>query len=912
MRAYKLLFSILFPLLALLFGCQETRTYRIGVSQCSSDDWRNKCNDEILREIMLHRDATVEIRSADDSSEKQIADLQYFVDQHFDAIIVAPNEADAITPIVQKIHDQGIPVVVFDRNIHGDTYTAYQGVDNVELGRSAAHYARHLIGGEGQVIEIHGLAGSTPAIERHEGFVEEAARNGLELIATVYGDWNYEDASVVCDSIFRVHKEVDLIYAHNDRMAIAAADMAKRFGIDVQVIGIDAAPEIGLMAVAEGKIEATFLYPTEGYRLIRTALAILKHEPYQREVILPNTSVVNLSNADILLLQNEFLKEETRKVQLLKSQVDDFLTRHAAQTYLFYLVVVILLLLSGVFFLLLHAYWQRKRYQNELLAQNELLEQQRDKQKALNEQLNRATQSKLNFFTNVSHDLRTPLTLIAEPVDQLAEAHNLTGKQKTLLSIATKNILILKRLINQILDFQKYEHGKLNLHRRELALAPLIKEWAEAFQSLARQRGIRLTVDLQIDDTYSIALDPEKMERIFFNLMSNAFKYSPQNGKILLRCASDTQTLTLTVENTGQGISKADLTHIFDRFYQVDRIHPQGSGIGLSLVKAFVELHGGTIQAESEEGAYARFIVNLPVQHVEEKVTQPEEQQPLTATEVEQELSLIRKESSALRPDDPLLLVIDDNEDIRALVSLLMQEEYNVIGAADGKEGVRLAAKYVPDLIICDMMMPVMDGLECCRRIKQEVSTSHIPILMLTACSLDEQRAQGYESGADGYLPKPFNHAVLKARCHNLIENRKRIKQLWTQHTPAGLPNMETTAPKPATTGDVENAFYARFLEIVQAEMGNPELSVDQLAATMGLGRSQFYRKIKALTNCSPVELLRSLRLKRARDLLLTTDKSVSEIAYEVGFSAPAYFTRCYRETYNETPTDLREKTGNG
>ena len=459
MRTVKWLL-LLIPLLGvLLASCQETKTYRIGVSQCSSDDWRNKCNDEILREIMLHRDATVEIRSADDSSEKQIADLQYFVDQHFDAIIVAPNEAEAITPIIQKIHAQGIPVIVFDRNIHGDTYTAYQGVDNVELGRSAAHYARHLIGKEGEVIEIHGLAGSTPAIERHEGFVEEAARNGLKLIATVYGDWNYEEAAVICDSIFRVHKEVDLIYAHNDRMAIAAADMAKRFGIAVQVIGIDAAPEIGLKAVAEGKIEATFLYPTEGYRLIRTALAILKKEPYERDVILPNTSVVNLSNADILLLQNEFLKEETRKVQLLKSQVDDFLTRHETQTYLFYLVVVILLLLSGVFFLLLNAYWERKRYQKELLTQNELLEQQRDKQKALNEQLNQATQSKLTFFTNVSHDLRTPLTLIAEPVEQLAEANNLTVKQQTLLSIATKNIRILKRLINQILDFQKYEHG---------------------------------------------------------------------------------------------------------------------------------------------------------------------------------------------------------------------------------------------------------------------------------------------------------------------------------------------------------------------------------------------------------------------------------------------------------------------
>ena len=203
-----------------------------------------------------------------------------------------------------------------------------------------------------------------------------------------------------------------------------------------------------------------------------------------------------------------------------------------------------------------------------------------------------------------------------------------------------------------------------------------------------------------------------------------------------------------------------------------------------------------------------------------------------------------------------------------------------------------------------------MDGLECCRRLKEELSTSHIPVLMLTACSLDEQRAQGYESGADGYLSKPFNSQVLKIRCHNLVENRKRIKALWKE-TKSGLPEQkEQEIPKPTLSGDVENQFYARFLEVVKAEMGNAELSVDQLAASMGLGRSQFYRKIKALTNCSPVELLRNLRLKRARELLLTTDKSVSEIAYEVGFSAPAYFTRCYREAYHETPTDLREKTG--
>ena len=479
-----------------------------------------------------------------------------------------------------------------------------------------------------------------------------------------------------------------------------------------------------------------------------------------------------------------------------------------------------------------------------------------------------------------------------------------------MVRIAHKNIHILKRLLNQILDFRKYENGKLDLHLQEVRFVPLLREWIEAFQSIARKQNIRLSIDLHIDEDFSLAIDPEKMERIFFNLLSNAFKYTPNNGKIRLSCQADAQQLTFSVEDNGAGISKEDLTHIFDRFYQVDKIHPQGSGIGLSLVKAFVELHDGSIRAESELGSFCRFTVTLPIRHLEEGNTIQSEVPVLSASEVDTELGSVEQKPAAIRPDDPLLLVIDDNEDIRCLISVLMKDEYNVIGARDGKEGLHLATKYVPDLIICDVMMPVMDGLECCRRLKEELSTSHIPVLMLTACSLDEQRAQGYESGADGYLSKPFNSQVLKIRCHNLVENRKRIKALWKE-TKSGLPEQkEHEIPKPTLSGDVENQFYARFLEVVKAEMGNAELSVDQLAASMGLGRSQFYRKIKALTNCSPVELLRNLRLKRARELLLTTDKSVSEIAYEVGFSAPAYFTRCYREAYHETPTDLREKTG--
>lgn len=893
-------------MLSVFQSCKEETKYRIGVSQCSNDDWRTKMNEEIQREIMFHPEATVEIRSADDSNEKQIADIRYFADNGFDIIIAAPNEADAITPVIEEVYDAGIPVIVFDRNINGDSYTAYQGVDNVGIGKSAADYARHLLPDGGNVIEIHGLAGSTPAVGRHEGFAKEAELKGMNIIASAYGNWNYEDAAIKVDSLLNIYEDVDLIYAHNDRMAIAASDVARKHGKDIRIIGIDAAPEIGIKAVADSVIDATFLYPTEGYRLIRTALNILNGRPYEREKILPLSSAVDLSNADILLLQNESLMEETSKIKYLKSQVDDYWNRHSAQTSLFYAMIIILLLLFGVLFLVLRAFWQRKKHQNVLMSQNKILEEQRDTQRELNEQLNAATQSKLVFFTNVSHDLRTPLTLIAEPVEQLAVADNLTPQQSMLMKIANKNVKILKRLINQILDFRKYENGKLNLNLVESKFGTLVREWAESFNSIARKRDITLTVDVTLDKDFTLAVDAEKIERVFFNLMSNAFKYTPDNGSIKFSCGLDGDNLRFSIEDTGQGIGADDINNIFDRFYQVDKIHPNGSGIGLSLAKAFVELHGGSIAVESTLGVGSKFTVTLPVVHVEECMP-ADTDNLITKADVNAELDRLEEvDRTTAGTELPLLLVIDDNDDIRRMIGELLKDEYNIVTAPDGRNGVRLAAKYVPDLIICDVMMPVMDGLECCRIIKDEVSTSHIPVLMLTACSMDEQRARGYDSGADGYLSKPFNSAVLKSRCRNLIENRKRIKNLWSSNGGGDVTAKERNAS--VLVNDVDSEFYSKVLDIMKKEMGNPDLNVDTLASMMGLGRSQFYRKIKALTNYSPVELLRNLRLKQAREMLTTTEKTIGEIAYEVGFSSPAYFTRCYREAFDETPTELRER----
>lgn len=950
-------FAALVLLLILPAGCRENRTYRIGISQCSQDDWRNKANDEVMREIMLHEDATVEIRSADDSNAKQIEDIRYFADNGFDIIIAAPNEAGAITPVIKEVYQKGIPVVIFDRDINGDSYTARITADNQAIGREAGKYALTLtkkLPHAPRALELYGLQGSSPAKGRHAGFADAFNAGGGEIVGTGYGHWNQEDAVRATDSLLNLYPDVDVIYAHNDRMAIGASEVAGRRGLRdrIKIIGIDAAPAIGIQAVADSVIDATFLYPTEGHLLVKTAIAILKGKPYDKEIILPASSPVDLTNADILLLQDKSLQQETEKMKELKTRIDEYWQEHSAQTSLFYASIAILVLVFLSLFLTLRAFWQRKRHQQVLMRQNALLEAQGEEQKKLNEQLESALKSKLAFYTNVSHDLRTPLTLIAEPVAQLASAPNLTARQHTLAQLAEKNVKILRRLINQILDFRKYENGKMTLNLQETDFTGAVREWMASFTEVARKRDIRLNLS-EPEGPVSLAVDPEKMERVFFNLISNAIKYTPDNGTINVDYRIDGDRLVIDIADNGIGIAATDLQSIFDQFYQVEKENPQGSGIGLSLVKAFVELHGGTITVESQVGKGSVFTVVLPVTHTSGAAVTP--QKLITDEEVTAELRRVDAAEEPHRPEEPAadaedaetapaaddgggephlprLLIIDDNADIRMLVSELLGDSYEIHQASNGKEGLAKAVKLIPDLIVCDIMMPVMDGLECCRHIKEEVSTSHIPVLMLTACALDRQRVEGYESGADAYLSKPFSGELLASRCRNLIANRKRIRDLWQGGQlplPAAVPSKkadkaageaqapareEAPAPRPlapgATVGnvDLDNEFYARFLTIFSGEISNPNLNIELMASKMGLGHSQFYRKIKALTNYTPVELIRQLRLKQGRHLLQTTDKSVSEIAYEVGFSSPAYFTKCYRNTFGETPSDLRDK----
>lgn len=903
---------ILFFILQLPAGCgkgTEIR-YKIGVAQCSGDYWREKTNQDLQMELLNHPNVQLDIRNADNNSHRQQEDVRFFIDNDYDLIILAPNESEPLVGVVEEAKSKGIPVVTFDRQVSSDSFTAHMEVDNYALGKGVVKYARTLGKGPLKILEIRGPQSASPAQLRHEGFIDGVKENpNMEVVASVYGEWDYERARVLTDSLISLYPEINLVYAHTDHMALGASKALKDHGRkDVAIIGIDGFPHQGIKGVSEGDLTATFLYPTEGQRLLQLALAVLEGKPYERFTRVAPLSPIDSSNADILLAQDNLLNEETAKITLLNDKIDKQLIRYSSQKMLLWAFVAIALLLCGLVFVLLRSIYTNRLHQQELENKNEQLQEEKDKQEKLYLQLSEATRSKLMFFTNVSHDLRTPLTLIAGPVEQVAEDPCLTPRCRSLMQLTKKNVVILRRLIDQILDFRKYENGKSDMKLSEVVFPHLLKEWAEAFTEVARKHDIRLTIDIKDKNVPSIAVDVEKMERVFFNLMSNAFKHTPDNGKISVSFKQTDSTVSYSVKDTGSGIASDEVERIFDRFYQVESANPRGSGIGLALTKAFVELHGGSITVISEKGEGSEFIVSFPIYHTEEKRVVDSH---ISREDVEMELAPVELNDDSFSNDKPTLLIIDDNRDIRTLISSQLGEDYNVITASDGLQGIRMATKYVPDIILCDVMMPGINGLECVKELKEEVSTSHIPVLMLTACVLDEQRVAGYEHGADAYLSKPFNLDVLIARCRNLLTNRKRIRELY------GKGKVETRLKERAVAkkdtqpshrpNDVESEFYSRFVELVQERLSDSDLQVSEIASQMGLGQSQFTRKIKALTNYTPVELIRSLRLQKAKTLLLSSEKTVSEIAYAVGFTSLAYFSKCYREAFGCSPTDTRE-----
>lgn len=904
-----LIFSLILTFVILSCSRSE-QNFIIGVSQCSDDEWRTRMNEEIKREALFYPGLKIDIKTVKDNNQEQIKDIEEFIAQGVNLIIVSPNEAEAITPVVEKAYDMGIPVVLVDRKISTDKYTAFVGGNNYLMGKQIGTYIANRLNGKGNIVELTGLKGSTPAAERQKGMYDILKDYpSIKILSTVDAAWLKDKAENKSDSILAQYSDIDMIVAQNDPMAIGAYKAAQKAGREKEMlfVGVDAlsGEKLGVELVADSILDATFIYPTGGDRAIQVAMNILGNKYYEKENML-SSALVNAGNARIMQMQTSHINTLDSKIKVLNNKLDLSLMRYSSQKMFLYACIVIAILLAVLLFFVIRAYWTKIRLNAELSKQKQQLEEQRDQLIDLSRKLEEATKAKLAFFTNVSHDFRTPLTLIADPVKRLLESENIKENERFLLNIIHKNVTVLLRLINQIMDFRKFENGKLEKHLSEFNIMDCMKEWAEAFRTLAYRKHIQYRITVEEGD-YNVVADAEMMERITYNLLSNAFKFTPENGCISIHMKRLPENkLCINFSDTGVGMPAEHVKHIFESFYQID-VHHAGSGIGLALVKAFVELHHGNISVDSTEGNGTVFTIELPMKQDGEIYAEINRKAILNNLK---EGAIVMAGQESLTVDNntdeksnheektkEVVLVIDDNQDVRDYVKTLLNDKYSVIEAGNGSEGLKLAIANVPDIIICDVMMPVMDGMECCRRLKAEPRTSHIPVMMLTAYSMDEQKIKGYECGADSYISKPFSSELLMARLNNLIDNRNRLKDFFGDKAV-----IHTT---PLT--DTDKGFVEKLRELIEKNMGNPDFSVEDMGEKIGFSRVQLYRKAKALTGYTPIELLRIARLNKANAIIKTsTEKSISEIAYEVGFSSPSYFTKCYKEFFGENPTEAR------
>lgn len=527
--------------------------------------------------------------------------------------------------------------------------------------------------------------------------------------------------------------------------------------------------------------------------------------------------------------------------------------------------------------------------------------QQIENEVAKNEEINNM---KFRFFTNVSHELRTPLTLIISPLEGMLK-ETTDELQITRLQLMYRNAHRLLHLVNQLLDFRKGEMSTHQLSLSEGDIISYVHSVCNSFLLMADKKHIQFSFFSGID-TFSMAFDADKVGKIVMNLLSNAFKFTPEGGRVTVMIEHVTGTpdiLEIKISDTGIGISDEDKEHIFERFYQADHKgieETTGNGIGLSLVRDFVTLHEGEVRVFDNIGTGSVFVIQLPVKHVETQVQLPEEQVVSAGTEDDKEVKDECREETG-RNDFPLLLVVDDNEDFRVFMRYSLELQYRVKLAVNGKEAWEMMQEELPDLVISDVMMPQMDGNELCRLIKQDKRTAHIPVILLTARQNTEAKLEGLQTGADDYVTKPFNMTILGLRIRKLIELSRRhsVSQGKIEPTPSEI-----------VITSLDEKLIEKAIKYVEDNMSRSELSVEELSRELGMSRVHLYKKLLQITGKTPIEFIRVIRLKRAAQLLRESQLHVSEVAFEVGFNNPKYFSRYFKDEFGVLPSVYQEKEG--
>lgn len=903
----------LFIGIGLLSSCytdtRHAENWVVGFSQCVDDDaWRQVMLAEMKKELAFHPGVHLIYKNADGSSLQQLKDIQELQRSNIDLLIVSPNEANPITPIVEDIYQSGTPVVIIDRKISSDAYSAYVGANSYEIGHIAGSYAALLLNQSGNILEVTGLPGSTPAQERHQGFID-ALRSfpRVQLIDTVNGEWERDIARRKLADTLSSYPDIDLIFAHNDMMALATHEVLEDHSRtqSVRLLGIDglAGPELGIEMVSEGILDATFLYPTGGDRAIQIAMDILNGQTYKKENIL-QTTVIDSSNVKVIKLQSDKLLEQQQDIVRQQQAIQEQLAIYQTQRTLLYVVISSLAIAIALGAYALYSLREKQLTNRRLQAQNDKITEQRNQIMQMAKETEEANQAKFQFFTNISHEFRTPLTLILASVEDLLDDTSVaTASMKKDFHLMRKNASRLLRLVNQLLDFRRLEHNKIKAKVAKGDLVGFLREVYVAFERVARQRNMDYQF-IALESKLEAYFDTSMLDKVFFNLLSNAFKFTPDGGTVRIIVEKDkaTNEARIRFTDTGRGMSEEHVAHAFDRFYQGDQYRAMGTGLGLSLSKELIELHGGTVNVTSKKGEGTSFDVRLPLDaeywpaenKIEHPLTQSSNQYYI---EEVSENQLIENLQAEPRISDVSILVIEDNPDLRDFLVQRLGRSYQVITADNGDDGLNLAYAKVPDLIVSDVMMPGKDGISVARTLKNDLRTSHIPIILLTARSTDEQQLEGIQTGVDAYIAKPFSPKLLMERIDKLLWNREQL-----QHHYIGAVDEIAV---PGTASSLDQKFIDQLSSIIQKHLSDSELNVNMIAKELGLSRVQVYRKVKALLGINIGDHIKVLRLNKAKTLLRQPDFTIAEVAYAVGFSSPAYFSTVFKSYYNQSPSDF-------
>ena len=522
------------------------------------------------------------------------------------------------------------------------------------------------------------------------------------------------------------------------------------------------------------------------------------------------------------------------------------------------------------------------------------------------ENLKQLNQLRSRFFANISHEFRTPLTLILTPLDQFKQS-NIAPSSKD-LGIMHRYAKRLHQLINQVLDLSRIEALEMKLAAQELDVVRFLQARLTAFQSMAANKSIDYKITLP-NKTIKLFFDPDKLVKIINNLLSNAFKFTPIGGKVYFQLSiakNETSSLeefvAITIQDNGVGIPLKEQEHVFKRFYQVDNETQQGTGIGLALVKEFVTLHHGHIVLKSKEGEGATFNIYLPLghKHLMANEIATAEKSDTQQTKLFWETATTPKEAivTKMEGDKPIVLLVEDNPDLQDLISQSLLSNYQLLQAYNGQQGLEMAQKHIPDLIISDIMMPKMDGLMMCKQLKKDNRSSHIPIILLTAKVGKEERLEGLKTGAIDYLAKPFDLIELNVRIQSLIKQVRAMQSRFSQQ-------IIRLDPEKIDISSIDEQFIQQLTQFIESRIDDPKLSVEQMAAEMAFSRVQFYRKLKGLTGLPPRDFLRLYRLKRAKQLIEQQYGNISEIAYTTGFADPAHFSKCFKKAFGLSPSEF-------